>query len=73
MEGPPARSLWGPVATLTRESGRELMDLLKARMMSSSLQDSPAGLSTAMHLAAREITTLLAPGLTRSDELRRVA
>jgi len=22
MEGPPAQSLWGPVATLTRESGR---------------------------------------------------
>lgn len=73
MEGPPARSLWGPVATLTRESGRELMDLLKARITSSSLQDSPAGLTTAMHLAAREITTLLAPSLTRSGELRRVA
>lgn len=73
MEGPPAQSLWGPVATLTRASGRELVDLLKAHMMSSSLQDSPTGLSTAMHLAAREITTLLAPGLTRSAELRRVA
>jgi hypothetical protein len=73
MEGPPAQSLWGPVATLTRESGDELMDLLKARITSSSLQDSPAGLATAMHLAAREITTLLAPGLTRRGELRRVA
>jgi hypothetical protein len=73
MEGPPAQSLWGPVATLTRESGAELMDLLKARITSSSLQDSPAGLATAMHLAAREITTLLAPGLTRRGELRRVA
>lgn len=73
MEGPPAQSLWGPVATLTRESGRELMELLKARIASSSLQDSPAGLATAMHLAAREITALLAPGLTRSRELRRVA
>jgi hypothetical protein len=38
-----------------------------------SLQDSPAGLATAMHLAAREIATLVAPGLTRSDDLRRVA
>lgn len=73
MEGPAAQSLWGPVATLTRESGHELMDLLKARIRSSSLQDSPAGLATAMHLAAREITTLLAPGLTRRGELRRVA
>lgn len=73
MEGPPARSLWGPVATLTRESGRELMDLLEARILSSSLRDSPAGLATAMQLAAPEITTLLAPGLTRRDELRRVA
>jgi hypothetical protein len=73
MEGPPAQSLWGPVATLTRDSGRELMDLLNARILSSSLQDSPDCLATAMHLAAREITTLLAPGLTRSDELRRVA
>jgi hypothetical protein len=73
MEGPPARSLWGPVATLTRESGREFMGVLKARITSSSLQDSPAGLATAMHLAAREITTLLAPGLRCSAELRRVA
>jgi hypothetical protein len=73
MHGPPAQSLWGPVATLTRESGRELMDLLKARIPSSSLQNSPAGLATAMHLAAREVTTLLAPGLRRCDELRRVA
>jgi hypothetical protein len=70
MEGPPAQSLWGPVATLTRESGRQLMDLLKARITSSSLQDSPAGLATAMHLAAREITTLLAPGLTHRGEIR---
>jgi hypothetical protein len=73
MEGPPAQSLWGPVATLTRESGGELMDLLKARMVSSSLQDSPTGLATAMHLEAREITALLAPGLAHSGELRRVA
>jgi hypothetical protein len=73
MERPAARSLWGPVATLTRESGRELIDLLKARITSSSLQDSPVGLATAMHLAAREITTLLAPGLISSSELRRIA
>jgi hypothetical protein len=73
MEGPPAQSLWGPVATLTRESGGELMDLLKARMLSSSLQDAPTGLATAMHLEARDITTLLAPGLAHSGELRRVA
>lgn len=49
------------------------MDLLKARILSSSRRDSPAGLATAMQLAAPEITTLLAPGLTRRDELRRVA
>jgi hypothetical protein len=73
MEGPPAQSLWGPVATLTGETGRELTDLLRARILSSSLQDSPAALATAMHLAAREITMLLAPGLTCSSDLRRVA
>ncbi len=73
MEGPPARSLWGPVGTLTRESGRELMDLLKNRIATSSLHDTSGGLAMAMHLESREITTLLAPGLTRAGELRRVA
>lgn len=58
---------------LTRESGRELMDLLTARMISSSLQDPPGGLATAMHLAACEITTPVAPGLADSAELRLVA
>lgn len=62
MDGPPAHSLWSPVATLTRETGGQVMDPLQARITSSSRQDSPAGLATAMQLEAREITTLLAPG-----------
>jgi hypothetical protein len=73
MEGPPARSLWGPVGRLTRETGRELLDLLKAGIESSGLHDEPGGLATAMHLAAREITTLLAPGLGRAREFGRAA
>jgi hypothetical protein len=73
MEGPPAPSLWGPVATLTRETGRELMDLLRARLESSCLHDEPGGLATAMQLAAREITMLLAPGLSCVRELGRAA
>ncbi|MEA2189629.1 MAG: uncharacterized protein QOK16_4640 [Solirubrobacteraceae bacterium] len=73
MEGPPARSLWGPVGRLTRETGRELLDLLKAGIESSGLHDEPGGLATAMHLAAREITTLLAPGLGRAREFDRAA
>jgi hypothetical protein len=73
MEGPPARSLWGPVGRLTRETGRELLDLLKAGIESSGLHDEPGGLATAMHLAAREITTLLAPGLGRARKFDRAA
>jgi hypothetical protein len=73
MEGPPARSLWGPVGRLTRETGRELGDLLEARLESLGLHDAPGGIATAMHAAAREITTLLAPGLAAAGELGRTA
>jgi hypothetical protein len=73
MEGPPAPSLWGPVGTLTRESGHELMNLLDARMQSLDLRSEPDGLAAVMHTAAREITTLLAPGLGRAGELGRAA
>jgi SEC-C motif len=73
MDGPPARSLWGPVGTLTREIGREFIGLLDARMKSLGLRNDPGGLATAMHAAAREITVLLLPGLERVGELDRAA
>ena len=73
MEGPPAPSLWGPLTRLTREIGRELLDLIEARIESFCLHNEPDGLATAMHLAVLEITTLLAPGLTPMSEFGRVA
>lgn len=73
MDGPPAASLWGPVATLTKASGRELMNLLTARITESSLQDSPIAVAAAMRLEARAITRLLAAGLAGSGTLRTAA
>ena len=73
MEGPPAPSLWGPAGVLTRETGRELIDLLDARMKSLGLRDQPGCLAAAIQAAAREITVLLAPGLRRAGVNRRAA
>jgi hypothetical protein len=73
MDGPPAPSLWAPVAMLTRETDRELIDLLDARIKSLGLRDEPGALAAAMHAASREITVLLAPGLRRTGVHRRAA
>jgi hypothetical protein len=73
MDGPPAPSLWGQVATLTRLIGHELIDLLDARIDSLGLRNQRGGLAAAMHAAAREITMLLAPGLRRAGEPGRAA
>lgn len=63
MEGPPAPSLWGPVGFLTRQSGRELRELLDTYMDAFGLGDAADGLAAAMHAASREITVMLASAL----------
>jgi hypothetical protein len=66
MAGPPAPSLWGPVAFIDRHSGRELQELLTARIRSLGLRDEPGSLATALQAASREITALLVPAMRRS-------
>lgn len=73
MDGPPERSLWGPVVFLSRETGRELRDLLADHVTSLGLRDEPNGVARAMQAAARDITVLLAPGLRKSRVSRRAA
>jgi hypothetical protein len=73
MDGPPERSLWGPVGFLNRETGRELRDLLADHVTSLGLSDEPDGVARAMQAAARDITVLLAPGLRKSRVARRAA
>jgi hypothetical protein len=73
MDGPPAPSLWGPVGFLTSETGRELLELLRARVESLGLHGEPGGLATAMHAASREVTALLAPALRGARATRQAA
>jgi hypothetical protein len=73
MAGPPAPSVWGPVAFVTRRSGRALMDILKARVVELGLDDQPFGLATAMHSASREIVALFVPALREDSTGSRAA
>lgn len=66
MAGPPAPSLWEPVAFLDCSSGRELRDLLAARVRSLGLQDEAGSLAIAMQAASGEITALVLPALRRA-------
>jgi SEC-C motif len=63
MDGPPAPTLWGPVGFLTRQSGRELRELLHTYIDARASGDAAAGLAAAIHAASREITVMLAPAL----------
>jgi len=64
MDGPPAPALWGPVGFLTRQSGRELRELLDTHMEVPGLGDAAGGgLAAAMTAASREITVMLARAL----------
>jgi SEC-C motif len=62
MDGPPVPTLWGPVGFLTRQSGRELRELL-THIEALGLGDAAGGLAAAMNAASREITVMLAPAL----------
>ncbi len=68
MPGPPAMSLWGPMAMLDRRTGRELIDLLDERIALLGLD--PYGdhaLGVAMRSAALEVTRMLMPALRRGS------
>jgi hypothetical protein len=68
MPGPPAMSLWGPMAMLDRRTGHELIDLLDERIARLGLD--PHGehvLQGAMRSAALEVTRMLMPVLRRGS------
>lgn len=71
MAGPPAPSLWGPVAFIDRHSGRELRELLTTRIRSLGLPDEPGSLAMALQAASREITALVVRAQRRSGPCRR--
>jgi SEC-C motif len=73
MAGPPAPTLWGPVAVLDRASGRRLSEILQRHVRSLELEHEPTGLVIAARSASREITALLAPALRESQPARRAA
>jgi len=73
MDGPPAQTLWGPVAILDRSSGGELSGLLHGRLRTLELEQKPDGLAIAMQAASREITAVLAPGIPRAGSTRLAA
>jgi hypothetical protein len=73
MAGPPAPTLWGPIAVLDHASGRQLSELLETQMRSLELEHEPTGLVTAVRIAAREITVLLSPALGESQTVQSAA
>jgi len=66
MPGPPAMSLWGPMAMLDRGTGRELIDVLEDRIALLGLDPYAENvLGVAMESASLEVTRLLMPALRR--------
>jgi hypothetical protein len=72
MDGPPARSLWGPVGFVTAETGPQLSDLIAARIRPGQ-PGRPHDLSTAIRDASLEISILLSPALRQPTTARRAA
>jgi SEC-C motif len=73
MAGPPARSVWGPVAFVTRRTGQMLSDVIKARMLELDVCDQPQGLAIAMNAASREIVSLFLPPLRNDPTVQQAA
>ncbi len=73
IAGPPAPTLWGPVAVLDHASGRQLSELLETYVRSLELEHEPTGLAIAARSASREITALLTPALCESQTTRHAA
>jgi hypothetical protein len=68
MPGPPAMSLWGPMAMLDRGTGHQLIDLLDERIAPLGLDPhSDNALGVAMQSASREVTRMLMPALRRGS------
>jgi hypothetical protein len=63
MAGPPAHSVWGPVAFVTRRTAPTLETILNDRIVELGLRSDPLGFATAIHAASREITSLFVGAL----------
>ena len=72
MAGPPAPTVWGPVAFVTRRTGRMRGDILSSRLMELQMLDRADGLELAMHAASREIVQLF-PALTNHPTVQHAA
>ena len=72
MTGPPALSVWGPVAFVTARTGPTLSSILTAKVAELGFRDQPLGLSIAMNSASREIVALLLDP-TRDQQSPRAA
>lgn len=73
MAGPPAPSVWGPVAFVTSRTGQTLIDILRARIAQLDVCDQPQGLAIAMHAASREIVSLFLPVLSNDPTAQQAA
>jgi hypothetical protein len=73
MAGPPAPSVWGPVAFVTRRTGQMLSDIIKARMLELDVCDQPQGLAIATNAASREIVSLFLQPLRNDPTVRHAA
>lgn len=66
MDGPPAKSLWGPLGVLTHETASQLIDLLERAVTALGISDDADRIARAMRAASREITVLATPALHRT-------
>jgi hypothetical protein len=73
MAGPPAPTVWGPVAFVTSTTGPKLSEILKTRIVELDMRDQPEGLAIAMHAASREIVSLFLPPLNGDPTVQQEA
>jgi len=73
MAGPPAPSVWGPVAFVTRRTGQTLSDILTARIAELDPVDQSERLAIAMHAASRQITSLFLPAPKDDSSIQQAA
>jgi hypothetical protein len=59
MDGPPAKSLWGPLGVLTQETASQLIDLLERTVTALGISGDADRIARAMRAASREITVLV--------------
>ena len=73
MAGPPASTVWGPVAFVNPSTGPKLSAVLKAKIAELDMSDQPEALAVAMRAASREVVSLFLPALTDDPALGRAA